>query len=226
MERIFRYICILAISLLTTLPCVAKKSKYRIEKEMPPAKFLNGFGVGIDGVGLGMKVTDARFANMEVMGRINFLEKYFPIVELGIGECTREGNELNTKFHTRSPYFRIGADYCFTKKRNGNRLLGGLRYGFSSFDYSYYNPEFSDEVYGTTPAPLNLKDLDGKAHWLELCVGVETRLWKIVRLGWTLRYKARLFTSFSEHGDPWFVPGFGKNGSTTWGGSVNLMFDL
>lgn len=193
---------------------------------MPPAKLFNGFGVGIDGVGLGMKLAGGRFANMEVMARANLLEKFFPIVELGIGECDREGNEQDTKFHTRAPYFRIGADYCFTKKRNGNRLLGGLRYGFSNFKYDYSNPAFGDEVYGGTTSPVVLNDLNGKGHWIELCVGVETRLWKFVRLGWTLRYKTLLFEKFSEHGDPWYVPGFGKNGGTSWGGSVNLMFDI
>lgn len=211
--------------MLLVTPCFAKKSKYRIEPEMPPAKLLNGYGVGIDGVGLGMKLMGGRFANMEVMGRVNLLEKYFPIVELGIGECTREGNEQNTQFHTRAPYFRIGADYCLTQKRNGNRLLVGLRYGFSNFNYDYSNPDFYDEVYKLS-APINFKDLDGKMHWLEICVGVETRIWKFIRLGWTLRFKPRIYTDFSKHGDPWYVPGFGKNGSTTWGGSVNLMFDI
>lgn len=227
MERISRFICILLISLVAVVPCAAKKSKYRLEPEMPPAKLFNGFGVGIDGVGLGMKFLGGRFANMEVMARANFLEKYFPIFELGIGEANRDGNEQNTHFHTRAPYFRIGADYCFTTKRNGNRLLVGMRYGFSSFNYDYSNPDFTDEVYGDgTATPIDFEGLNGKTHWLEICVGVETRIWKFIRLGWTLRYKPRIYTNYSEHGDPWYVPGFGKNGSTTWGGSVNLMFDI
>lgn len=225
MARILRYICILAISLTTCLPTSAKKSKYRLEKEMPEAKLINGFGVGIDGVGLIMKAAGGRFANMEVMGRLNLLEKYFPIVELGIGDCTRQGNEQATLFHTRAPYFRVGGDYCLTKKRNGNRLLVGFRYAFSSFNYDYSNPDFADEVYGIAQG-IEMEDLKGNMHWLEICVGAETRLWSIIRLGFTIRYKPRIYTSFDEHGDPWFVPGFGKNGSTTWGGSVNLMFDI
>lgn len=225
MARILRYICILAGSILLCTPTLAKTSKYRLEKEAPKAKFINGIGVGVDGVGLIMKATGGRFANMEVMGRLNLLEKYFPIVELGIGDCSRNGNEQNTHFHTRAPYFRVGADYCLTKKRNGNRLLVGLRYAFSSFTYDYSNPDFADEVYDIAK-PIDIEGLGGKMHWLEVCVGAETRLWTIVRLGFTIRYKPRIYTDFSEHGDPWFVPGFGKNGSTTWGGSVNLMFDI
>ena len=225
MERTSRFICTLLLSSLIAIPACAKTSKYRVEQEMPPAKVLNGMGVGVDMVGFGMMLTNARFANMEVNGRLNILEKYFPVVELGIGQCDREGNEQATKFHTRAPYFRVGGDYNLTKKRNGNRLFVGLRYAFSSFNYDYSNPDFGDVVYDDH-TPLQIEDMDGKMHWLEINVGVETKLWSFVRLGWNLRYKARLSNSFDERGEPWYTPGFGKNGGTTWGGMVNVMFDL
>ncbi|MCQ2222232.1 MAG: DUF6048 family protein [Bacteroidaceae bacterium] len=225
MAKTSRYICILVSLLCLCLPVSAKQSKYRVEKEMPKARLLNGIGVGVDGVGFIMKAMSGRFANMEVSGRLNLLEKYFPIVELGIGECTREGNEQPTKFHTSAPYFRIGADYNLTKKRNGNRFLVGLRYGVSNFKYDYANPDFKDEVYGGA-TPLEFKDLEGKAQWVEACAGVETKLWSFVRLGFNIRYKMNIYKKFSPHGDPWFVPGYGKFDTSTWGGSVNLMFDI
>lgn len=223
--RISWFFCVLLSSILLALPTMAKTSKYRIEPEMPPAKFFNGFGVGVDGVGFGMLATGARFANSEIMGRANFKEKVFVIGELGIGMCDRNGREQATHFHTNSPYFRLGADYCITGKRNGNRFLVGARYGVAKFKYDLSNPDFKDEVYGGS-YPLDFKNLDGRSHWLEMCVGVETKLWKFIRLGWTMRYKPRLGKTFSEHGQPWFTPGFGKTGGTTWGGSVNLWFDF
>lgn len=204
---------------------VEAKSKYRIEPEMPPAKLFNGFGVGLDGVGLGMLLAGGRFANSEVMARANFKERYFPILELGIGSCNREAREQATKFSTTAPYFRLGADYCLTGKRNGNRFLIGARYGWSIFDYDLENAEFTDEIYGGS-YPLYFKDQEAKAQWLEFCVGIETKIWKFIRLGWTMRFKSRLVSKESEYGSPWYTPGFGKTGGTTWGGSVNLMFDL
>ena len=45
-------------------------------------------------------------------------------------------------------------------------------------------------------------------------------------MGWSLRYKIRLKNDTPAYGEPWYAPGFGKNGNTTWGGSVNLMFDI
>lgn len=225
MEKTSRYICILICSLLALMPVQAKKSKYRVEKEAPQAKLINGFGVGLDLVGPVMKAMGGRFSNMEACARLNLLEKYFPIFELGLGECKREGNEQPSVFKASAPYFRIGADYCVTKKRNGNRLLVGLRYGYTNFSYDYQNPKLEDEVYGGTSA-INFEGLGGQMHWAEAVVGVETRLWSIVRMGWNVRYKMRLYGDFSQHGEPWFVPGFGKNGSNTWGGSVNIMFDI
>ena len=50
---------------------------------------LSGVGVGIDICGFAMKAVGARFANMEISGRIGLKEKYFPIFEIGIGDCTR-----------------------------------------------------------------------------------------------------------------------------------------
>lgn len=223
--RISGLFCAVVSSLLLMVPMAAEASKYRIEPPMPPARFFNGFGVGVDGVGFGMLAAGARFANAEIMGRANLKERFFPIVELGIGQCDRSGREQATTFHTRSPYFRAGGDYCITGKRNGNRFLVGGRYGVAKFKYDLANPDFHDEVYGGD-YPLDFRGLKGKSHWLEICVGCETKIWRFVRLGWTMRYKARLGKKFSEHGDPWYTPGFGKSGGSTFGGTVNLVFDF
>lgn len=219
---------LLPIIMLTFLPSTLwAESKYRLEIPAPPAKFLNGIAVGVDGVGFGMKAAGARFANMEILGRINLLEKYFPVVELGVGDCTREGNEQNTVFSTSAPYYRIGADYCLTKKRNGNRFFLGLRYGFSHFGYDYENPDFEDPHWpGNGHKGISIQDEKASMHWFEVCMGIETKLWKYIRMGWSFRYKNRMKMSECPHGEPWYAPGFGKNGSTTFGGTVNLIFEF
>lgn len=149
--------------MLLALPISGKTSKYRVEVEMPPAKPINGFGVGVDLAGLGMWAAGARFGSLEAMARLNIYEKIFPVFELGIGMCDREGAEQSTKFHSRAPYFRAGVDYCLTKKRNGNRLFLGARYGFSSFNYDYSNADFQDPVYTPVPTPISFEGLKGTA---------------------------------------------------------------
>ena len=186
---------------------------------------LSGVAVSADIVGFAMKAVGAKFANMEVGARINFKDKYFPVAELGIGDCHREGAETGNTFSTTSPYMRFGMDYNFNKKHNGNRLFGMFRYGFSRFKYDVGNKEFTDPVYGTKQ-PLDMSGQKATGQWLEFGVGVETKLWSFIRLGWSLRYKFRLGLSCPDEGEPYFIPGFGKNDSNCFGGTMNLTFDV
>lgn len=223
--RTYAFTCsLLALLAVHTAQAQGKPVPAQAPKE-EKAPVFGGIAVGTDLVGFAMKGMGLKFANMEVYGRLNFLEKYYPIVELGIGDCTREGGENSNKFSTTAPYYRVGMDYNFNKKVNGNRFFGGLRYGFTSYKFDFKTPDFTDPVYGVN-APLDFKDLKAKKQWLEVCAGVECKLWGIVRMGWSLRYKIRLKNDTPAYGEPWYAPGFGKNGNTTWGGSVNLMFDI
>ncbi|MGN0233117.1 MAG: DUF6048 family protein [Bacteroidaceae bacterium] len=224
--RTYVFICSLLLSVLITTEMMAqgKPMPAQAPKEEKVPVF-GGIAVGADLVGLAMKGMGLKFANMEVCGRLNFKEKYYPIVELGIGDCTHEGGENNNKFSTTAPYYRIGMDYNFNKKVNGNRFFGGLRYAFSSYEFDFENPDFADPVYGTA-TPISFKNLQAKKQWMEVCLGVECKLWSIVRMGWSLRYKIRVKDSNPTYGNAWYAPGFGKNGNTTWGGTVNLMFDI
>lgn len=185
----------------------------------------SGIAVSADVVGFAMKAVGAKFANMEVGARINLLDKYFPVAELGIGDCQRDGAETGNTFSATAPYMRFGIDYNFNKKHNGNRLFGIFRYGFSSFKYDIGNGSFTDPVYGTTIA-LQVNGEKATGQWIELGVGLETKLWSIIRLGWSMRYKKRVGMSCPDGGEPYFVPGFGKNNDNGWGGTVTLVFDV
>ncbi len=185
---------------------------------------LAGVAVSADLCGLFMKITNSRFANMEAACRLDFKEKYFPIFELGIGDCTREGGDNNNSFSTTAPYFRVGMDYNFNKKMSGNRFFAGLRYAFTSFDFDFKNPDFVDP-YWNVQHPLNISKRSN-TQWMEIVVGIETKIWSIIRFGWKLRYRGRIHQSGTEMGEPWYVPGFGRNGGTAWGGTVDLAFDV
>lgn len=232
-QRILRYTFILAISL--TGPCaLAQDAKPGEQVKLPGhesnliadnAPVFGGIAVSADLVGFAMKAVSARFANMEVAGRLNFCEKYFPIVELGIGDCKKTGGDNNNTFSCTAPYYRIGMDYNMNKKMSGNRFFIGLRYAFTNYSYSFDNPDFADPVW-KIHSPLALHDLNGKNQWVEVVIGMETKLWSIVRLGWNLRFRNRLKQKVSEYGEPFYVPGFGKNGGSTFGGTVNLTFDI
>ncbi len=189
--------------------------------------FINGAAIGADFVGFVMKALGSDWRHMEVLGRINILDRYFPIAELGIGEGDHYGRDIDNHFKVRSPYFRVGADYNFTKKHNGNRMMGGLRYGFSKYTYDIDAPDPITDPIWKTSEPFQLHDLDGRCHWLEVVFSLETRIWTIVHLGWDIRIKAKLSQKRSPVGEPWYIPGYGKTGSSTaWGGSFKLLFDI
>lgn len=223
--KISRYLFVLI--LLSNLLCISTSVQGKEEEEKSTqAPLFCGVAVMVDLAGPVMKVLDTRFNQLECGARLNFRDKYFPIAELGIGECSRDGQENNNHFKTRAPYFRVGLDYNFNKKHNGNRFFANVRYAFSSFKYDFTNSDFSDPVYPDGRQGFALKDQDARMQWAELGVGCETRLWKIIRLGWTFRFKIRIHQKGNEYGDPYYVPGFGKNGTTTWGGACNLIFDI
>ncbi|MCR5181278.1 MAG: DUF6048 family protein [Bacteroidaceae bacterium] len=190
--------------------------------------FINGFGIGADILGLVQKVGSSDWTNMEAMARVNILERYFPIFELGIGEADHEGRDLDNRFRVRAPYFRVGMDYNFrAQQADGNRLLFGFRYGFSTYKYDLDSAVPLRDPVWKTEQQFVLHDLSGNAHWLELVFGLETRLWTIVRLGWDLRVKFLINQKAHEVGEPWLIPGFGKKpDGIGWGGSFKLMFDI
>ena len=78
--RTCRYIFIL---LLISLLCpVAWGQNRKNSKPKEKAPLLSGIGVGIDLCGLVMKAAGAKFANMEISGRVGLKEKFFPIFEI------------------------------------------------------------------------------------------------------------------------------------------------
>ena len=186
-----------------------------------------GIAVGADLVGVGMRLAGCDWRQMEVLGRINIKDKYFPIFEMGLGEADHEGREIDNRYKTRAPYFRLGIDYNFNKKRNGNRLFLGVRYAFSAYNYEIHTgTPLTDPVWNTSQS-IDYSSLHGRTQWAEVVLGVETRLWSIVRMGWDMRVKFRLHQNADPVCDPWYVPGLGKNSdSAVWGGTFKLLFDI
>lgn len=244
-----RHILLLVALLALHLPLMAQNSRPEANAEAPDTLHLDsvaaamqqavtgqkkpkkvrpfGIAVGADLVGVGMRLVGCDWRQMEVLARINIKDKYFPIFEMGIGEADHEGREIENRFKTRAPYFRVGADYNFTKKHNGNRLFLGLRYGFSAYNYDVLSSQLLTDPVWLQTAPVQYTGLHGRNQWAEVVLGLETRLWSIVRMGWDMRVKFRIHESVDPIGEPWFVPGFGKNNSSTiWGGTFKILFDI
>lgn len=185
----------------------------------------NGFAVGADLVGPMMKGL-VSWRQYEVMGRLNLYKTYFPTVEIGMGKADHTNDDTSVNYQVNAPYYRVGVDVNFLKSKEArNFILGGVRYGFSTYDYSINGPNVVDPHWGTV-LPYSMNDLNGSKHWLELVFGLETRIWKIIHMGWNFKYKFGLSESASPVGKPWYVPGYGENKNGTIGASFNLIIDF
>ena len=230
-----RLIALLALAACLAQPVAAQTPKSEgevveaVEDAVKQKKvhFFEGVAVGADLVGLVMKVAGSDWAQMEVLARVNLLDKIFPIFELGYGSSNHEGRELDNRFKVDAFYFRAGLDYNFNKKHNGNRMFLGLRYGFSPYNYHFSAATpLTDPVWHQSQA-LDLDGLSATSHWGELVIGLETKLWTIIRLGWDVRFKFIIKQKSATEGEPWYIPGYGKSApSIGWGGTFKLLFDI
>lgn len=192
------------------------------QKEIP---LLAGFSVSGDIVGFIMATTSS-YGQYEGAFRINLKGKFFPIIEIGLGKSNHTDVSTNLHYKTKAPFFRIGCDYNFARNlRGGGRILGGLRYGFSSFKYNLNGPDLKDPIWGFS-VPFSYQELSGNTHWAEVVFGLEAKIWNFFRLGWNIRYRLRLHDKESIVGRPWYVPGYGKDDNHAISGTFNIVFDI
>ncbi len=253
-RRFIRCYCLFLIFLLT-LPAGAQvrnssrpngsnttgNQQKKKEKKEPEIVYplYNGVSVGIDLWGLGSGLLGGDFTSSEVAVDVNLKHRYFPIIELGYGS-TDTWNDHGTHYKSNAPYFRIGMDYnALYNKKHGHQLRVGVRYAASSFKYDVHalgiddpvyggvvgNPELDDEIWNGS-LPFHYTGMKGSMSWAEFCVGIRANVWKSISMGWALRLKFKLSASPDEHGDPWYVPGFGKYGSSTMGVTYTLTYKL
>ncbi len=245
MLKIYRFICIALLNVCTVGSALAfvlqegtdtvskpnaklytsrEAARRAIEKGEGP-KLFSGVSIGVDIVGPIMRAASS-YGNYEGMVRVNLLETYFPVLEIGIGDCNHTEESTNMKYATRAPYFRIGCDVNFSKnKQSGNRIFGGARYAFSSFEYDITAPDIIDPNWGTH-VPYQMKGINGNKHWGELLFGIESRIFSHMQIGWAVRYKFSFADKHGESSKPWYVPGFGRNKNGSFGANFNLIFEL
>jgi hypothetical protein len=166
------------------------------------------------------------YGQYEAALRVNLHDEWFPIIEAGIGKAKRDDEVTQINYSTSAPYFKIGIDKNMLKDKHGpNRLYLGLRYGFTSYKIDIARPDFKDP-YWQWDTGYSIEDAACKYHWAEIVLGVDAKIFGPLHLGWSVRYKQRLF--HSEEGDwgkPWYVPGFGTY-DTKIGGTFNVIIDI
>ena len=241
MKKNTRYIVICLISMLSSLTLKAqeeqtqvvmpgespKPTKYiAVEEEKEHLVFFQGFTLSVDVYGpVAYLVSD--YGTAEAALRINLKNTYFPIVEVGYGQCDKTDFNTSVSYHVNAPYARLGLDINMLKdKFQDNRLYLGARYGISKYKYDIAGPAMTDPIWGGSQ-PFDFDGIDCTSHWAELLLGTEVKIYKNFHMGWAVRYKREISSTKSNYAKPSCIPGYGyTTNSTCWGGTFCLIFDL
>lgn len=165
------------------------------------------------------------YGEIEAALRGNFRDRYFPIIEFGLGSAKHDVDAITgIEAKTNAPFFRLGCDFnIMRKKHEPYRVLFGARYGFTSFKQSAYG-NITDPYWG---GPVEYScETTGTYHWAELIFGLDAKIWGPVHLGWSFRYKIPITGGPSDPAQEiWYIPGFGKNGNVL-GATFNVSIDI
>ena len=225
--RILSYI--LSISLLSLLPLTgyAQQNTDEQKKEYNPWSF-NGIGIQTDIFGYAYSMLED-YTSGEVAIEANIGNRFYPIVEAGLGWCNVTDETTSIKYKTNAPYFKVGLNYNFftsKDKPNPDHYIFGLaRVAWSTFEYDVTTPPITDPVWGGSSS-LELKDVAGSCCWAEFGAGIKVKIYKGFHMGWSVRYKVRLSQKEGNNSNMWYVPGYGINKSTCFGGTYSLIYEF
>ena len=215
----------IALLLLINIGTHAQTRKKVILVEEDTIPFFRGMSVSFDLVGVA-QLSFGNYGQYEGGLRVNLKDKYFPVIELGLGKANASDDATGITYKTSAPYGRIGCDFNLMKNKHDiHRVYGGLRYGATFYKFDVFSSDIQDPVWGTQ-CTYQAYDIKANYHWLEFVVGVDAKIWKSFRMGWTARYKRRLFHNDGNIGNTWYVPGYGRQGNMRLGGTFNITVEL
>lgn len=209
-----------------------KKLVYAVEKKNIFQKFsedstavINGLQLNVDLVGaVQSMLSDKKY--YEASLQMSIKDWFYPTVELGYGTTDYHEVTSNCYYSCSAPYGKLGFDVNVMKNRHDDyRVVVGARMAYTTFKYDVNIPDVTDPVYGGN-ADFNIKDADCNYLWAELLAGVDAKLVGPVHLGWTLRYKKRLHSSYDGIDKAWYVPGYGTDDSSGFGATFNVGINL
>ena len=224
--KISNYI-LLSSLLLTLLPCTINAQEKKSEEKEGTFAF-KGISLSTDIFGYMSSFLDDGMSG-EIAIEANLGNRFFPIVEAGYGSIDITDENFGIHYKSAAPYMRAGLNYNFSyqegKTLRPNYVYGALRFGCSKMKYDVSSPPLHDPIWGGE-VPYSFSDVNGFASWIELGVGVSAKIWKNFRMGWCVRYKARVNATKSHNSKIGYIPGFGTNRHTRFGATYSLIYEI
>lgn len=226
--RILSYILFSSILLLSPVTTQAQEKQSNTKKNEYKFFSFNGIGVQADVFGYVYSLI-GEYTYAEGAIEANIGNRLYPIAEIGYGWCDYSDATNGMHYKTASPYYKIGFNYnFFTKKENPNPrnyIYGLARMGWSNFKYDVNTTEITDPVWNDKTS-LHIGNIDGKCLWAEIGAGIKVKIAKGFHMGWSVRYKFRINEKVGKNSKMWYIPGYGINKSTCFGGSYSLIYDI
>lgn len=220
---------ILLLSSLPFSPTLMAQEKKLTTTEEAPVPFYQGTAIGVDVFGIGSKLFGSSSTSTEVNIEVNLKNRFIPVVEIGYGEMNTTDDGTNIYYKAAAPYFRVGMNYnaMYKKPYLPGYLFVGFRLAHTSFSYDVVAPNMVDPTWGNVEVPFSYYGVKTNVTWMEFLVGIKTKVYKNFCMGWTFRYRSRLSMKKAENTEPTYIPGYGKNKSSIFGGiTYSLIYNL
>ncbi len=203
----------------------AALEKMRLKQIDDSIPFFRGVEVMVDLVGPIQKAVSS-YGQYEAGLRVNFKDKYFPVIELGYGKADHTDIATSISYRTSAPYGKAGCDFNIMKNKHDDyRVYIGARYALTYFKCDIERPPVTDPVWGDE-VPYSAHGVKANCHWLEFIAGVDAKIAGPLRLGWTVRYRRHVLYDNGPMGNVWYVPGYGKQGSSRISGTFNIIYEF
>ncbi len=201
-----RLIEILLLTLLSTLAYAQKKDSVRRDTVTIKDYIPTGIRIGTDLISLGKTQFQNDFSGWEINADIDFRRYY---LALDYGSWARTFKSDSGNYSNDGTYWRVGVDVNFLLKDiDRNLFFVGARYGRANFSedltIDIYNP------FTTGRENLRFAHSGINARWFELTTGIRVKIWKILWMGYTARFKFGLKHDETDKIIPADVPGYGR----------------
>lgn len=223
---------IILILLVLLLPvAVSAKKSVIVNEQGDTIKHLhpkfNGVTISADIFSPVANLVGQKYGNYEMSIDAGFYNRFYPIYEFGISYANETPDGANYRYKVYPSFYnRVGMNYNILYNKDIPGILYvGLRYGFSFANYEVTDITTSSPYWEVTQTDLTIPRSKSVAHWGELLLGLQVKLYKGLMMGWSVRYK--LLFADSQKGDAkqYIIPGFGKcNSPIGFGFTINYRF--
>ena len=191
------------------------------KENLPKIKWWNGIMLNFDVVSP-IQSSLSSSQNFSAVGnvQINLKDIFLPVYEIGIDGINKTSSQ-EIYYKANGIYQRAGIDFNLLRQKkeaepSNNKLLGGIRVGWSNFKYDVTNITITDDYWGGE-STLNYERQSASKVWYEIVFGIQVEVFKNVYLGWNIRSKNLFKQNTSTEVSPWYIPGFGKNNTSNVG---------